>query len=154
MDLMKKERIVYTLGTSDRSIEGFVDLLREYEIKRVIDVRRFPTSKFIHFKNENLMSTLESSGFQYNYLGEDLGGYRNGGYKSYMETGPFRKALHQLEQMAGKESSAIVCAERLPWRCHRRFIADQLTARGWKVIHIIEENTIWEPKGQLDFLKD
>jgi uncharacterized protein (DUF488 family) len=151
---MKKERVLYTLGTSDRSIGEFVDLLRWYEIKQVVDVRRFPTSKFVHFKKENLMSTLDSSGFQYMYLGDPLGGYRNGGYKSYMETDSFQKALRRVEQMAEKESSAIVCAERLPWRCHRRFIAIELEERGWKIIHILEGNKTWEPKEQLDFLGD
>ncbi|UCE19432.1 MAG: DUF488 domain-containing protein [Gemmatimonadota bacterium] len=148
------EKSIYTLGTSDRSIKEFLDVLREYEIQRVIDVRRFPTSKFAHFKKENLLSMLESKGFLYSYSGDTLGGYRAGGYKSYMETDPFQKALDRVERMAETESSVIVCAERLPWRCHRRFIADRLRARGRSVIHIIEANKTWEPEEQLDFLKD
>ena len=150
---MIEEKTIYTLGTSNRAPEEFVGLLKTYEIQRIIDVRRFPTSMFDHFKKGNLISMLESRGFQYTYQGDKLGGYRNGGYKSYMETDPFQKALARVERMAEKEPSAIVCAERLPWRCHRRFIANELEKRGWKIVHILEGEKIWEPRKQLDLLK-
>ena len=150
---MKEEKSIYTIGTSNRSIEDFMEILKTYGIKCVIDVRRFPTSKFKHFKRENLANQLESSGYHYDHLGEHLGGYRSGGYENYMKTDPFQKTLDRVEKMAEKESSVIVCAERLPWRCHRRFIAHELVKRGLKVVHILEKNKIWEPKEQLDLLK-
>lgn len=150
---MKREKVVCTLGTSDRTIEQFVDLLRAYGIKRVIDVRRFPTSKFDHFKRENLAKQLEWAGCSYDFFGDRLGGYRNGGYENYMKTDLFRKTLSEVERLARREPALILCAERLPWRCHRRFIAGELRERGWKIIHILEKGKTWEPREQLDLLK-
>jgi len=149
---MKQEEIIYTLGTSDRSIHEFMGILRECGIKRVIDVRRFPTSKFQHFKREILARELENTGYSYDYFGDRLGGYRNGGYKNYMKTDTFDISLKEVESIARKDPVVIMCAERLPWRCHRRFIGAELQERGWNVVHILEKNKTWESKEQLDLL--
>lgn len=150
---MKQEQVIYTLGTSDRNMEEFVDILKANGIKRVVDVRRFPTSKFDHFKKENMEKALDQAGLSYDLLGEELGGFRRGGYEGYIRTDAFRRAMNEVEGLAKKGCIVIVCAERLPWRCHRRFIGDELTRRGWSIIHIIEKNKTWEPKKQLDLLK-
>jgi len=139
-----EEKIVYTLGTSNRCKEEFVEILNHYKIKAVIDVRRFPTSKWEHFKKENLQRFLEKEGIQYFYLGKELGGYRRGGYEEHIQSVSFQKGVEKLEVVAIKIKSTFVCAERLPWRCHRRFIGKVLQERGWTVIHIIEKEKVWE----------
>ena len=141
---MTGEKTIFTLGTSNRSLEDFIHLLRMSRIEMVVDVRRFPTSKFPHFKKEALSQSLAEEGLGYAYLGKELGGYRKGGYEAYMQTHDFLRGMELLERMATRCRCAIFCAERLPWRCHRRFIARSLEDRGWKAIHIIEEGNAGE----------
>jgi len=142
----KDEKVIYTLGTSTRPPKEFISLLKSHDIKVVADVRRFPTSRFEHFKRENLAGLLKESGINYIHLGEELGGYRRGGYRDFTVTPEFQAGLARLEQIARKREVAFICAERLPWRCHRRFIAMELERRGWQVIHIIDKGRDWVPK--------
>ncbi len=138
-------KTIYTMGTSDRGWEEFLALLREYRLSQVIDVRSFPTSRFPHFAGEEMRRNLEEGGLEYRWLGESLGGYRRGGYQSYTTTPAFRRGIEQLERVVVGGHSVLVCAERFPWKCHRRFIARALEERGWRVIHIIERDRVWEP---------
>jgi hypothetical protein len=140
------ERVAWSLGTSNRSWEEFISLLRTYAVDMVVDVRSFPASKFPHFKKNSLLQSLGEEGFGYYYLGKELGGYRKGGYEAYTQTLEYLVGVELLERMASRCRSAILCAERLPWRCHRRFIGRSLQERGWKVIHILDEKRIWEDK--------
>ena len=136
---------IFTLGTSNRKIEEFLEILKHFRIKIVVDVRHFPTSKlFPHFKKENLEKILKENEIEYHHL-EKLGGYRKGGYEEYTKTKEFKEGLENLIEIA-KERTAIVCAEKFPWKCHRAFIARELEKKGIKVIHIIEKDRIWEPK--------
>ena len=144
---MLVEKIIFTLGTSNRSLEEFVHLLRANRIEMVVDVRSFPTSKFPHFKKEALSQSLAQEGLGYFYLGKELGGYRKGGYEAYMQTDDYLRGMDLLERMAARCQCAILCAERLPWRCHRRFIGRSLEERGWKIVHIIEEGRVGEVGG-------
>ena len=137
---------IFTLGTSNRSWEEFIRLLRAYRIEMVIDVRSFPTSKFVHFKRESMNPSLAEAGFGYYFLGKELGGYRKGGYEVYTQTLPYLAGMELLERMSSRCRSAVLCAERLPWRCHRRFIGRSLQERGWKVTHIIDEERVWEDR--------
>ncbi len=139
-----KKRI-YSLGTSTRSESEFVALLGAYGVETLVDVRRFPTSKLEHFKRENLEAFLRRDGIDYVYLEDKLGGYRKEGYEAYMLTEGFSKGLKELEGTGLEKTIAFVCAERLPWRCHRRFIGNALSVRGWEVIHIIDKDRIWQP---------
>jgi len=140
------DKIIYTLGTSNRKQEEFIELLKLYRIEALIDVRRFPTSRWEHFKRENLQSLTKKENIKYFYLGKELGGYRKEGYEKYMQTDFFKKAIEKLEKIAIRMKSTLVCAEKFPWRCHRRFIGYFLEERGWRVIHIIEKQKIWERK--------
>lgn len=144
----KNKKVIYTIGSSTRSIEEFISLLQTYKIEVLIDTRRFPTSSFPHFKKENLQKVISESGITYIYLGKELGGFRPGGYKEYIHTTMFKKGLTTLEEIAKDKVIAIMCAERLPWRCHRRFIGKELEARNWKVLHIIDHKHIWEAKNK------
>lgn len=140
---------IYTLGSSNRSLDEFLELLAAYGIEILLDVRRFPTSKFDHFKQENLKRTVESAGMEYIYLGKELGGYRTGGYPRYMEGPAFLEGLQALLASLRGRRGCILCAERLPWKCHRRFIARALVELGWETIHILEKDRVrQEAKGR------
>lgn len=139
-------RIIYTLGTSNRELEEFLELLRSRGISRVCDVRSFPTSRrYPHFSSPRFAETLRERGLEYLWLGEELGGYRQGGYREHMRSELFRRGMDELEGFASGAPTAVVCAEKFPWKCHRRFIAAALEERGWKVIHVIDAEREWIP---------
>ena len=137
---------IFTIGHSNRSIEDFISLLMKHGIQILVDVRRFPTSKHEHFKRENLEKYLEKYGIKYIYLGDKLGGYRSGGYKSFTQTEEFRRGIEHLEEIAKTGVTAIMCAERFPWRCHRKYISITLEEKGWEIVHIIDKGRVWRPK--------
>ncbi len=139
-------RVIYTVGTSNRAIEQFIDLLKKYK-HRGRDVRSFPTSRFEHFKKEVMSGYLKEAGIEYIHL-KELGGYRKRGYKSYIKTSEFEEGLKKLEEIADDRTAAIVCAEK-PWRCHRRYITDELSKKGWEIKHIIDERESEKPAWRL-----
>ena len=145
-EMKSSEKIVFTLGTSTRSPEEFLALLKHYGIEKVVDVRRFPTSRFEHFKKEPLAQLLKEKGIEFHYLGKELGGYRSGGYDEYVKSDAFKEGLAKLEGLAASGRVAVMCCERLPWKCHRRFIGRGLAERGWKVVHLIDIGREWIPK--------
>ncbi|MFQ6059685.1 MAG: DUF488 family protein [Thermoplasmata archaeon] len=126
----------WTVGTSTRSLNEFLKLLKQYGIQSVVDVRRFPTSRFEYFRKERLQEILLQNGIEYHHL-EGLGGYR-GGYQEYMRSVEFAKAFSQLLRIIKKNRTAILCAELLFFRCHRRFISDSLVEQGIRVVHILD----------------
>ncbi len=130
---------IFTLGTGNRTLDEFVDLLRSHGVEMVVDVRSLGTSRFPHFRKEALARSLGEAGFGYYDLGKELGGFRKDGFEAYTQTFDYLRGLELLERLAGRCSCAVVCAERLPKRCHRRFIARSLQERGWEVVHIVEE---------------
>jgi len=140
---MKK---IYTLGTDRRTEEDFIEILLAYNIQTLIDVRRFPKGKIPIFRRENLEALLSQEGLEYHFLGTELGGFRKGGYIAYTLTDDFRKGIDLLESLAVKKKSVIICAERFPWKCHRKWIARELRKRGWEIEHIIDKGKVWIPK--------
>ena len=115
-------------------------------IKALVDVRRHPVSgRYPHFSRDALARSLRRAGIRYLHLGEELGGFRPGGFEAYMATAAFAAGLRTLEFAAGRAPTAIMCAERLPPQCHRRFIGAALSRRGWTVVHLIEPDQIWSP---------
>ena len=137
---------IYTLGTSNRTLKDFLDILKDYKIEAVVDVRHFPTSKlFSHFKKENLEKFLKEERIDYFHI-EKLGGYREGGYENYMKSKEFKEGIEELIKIAKNKITTIICAEKFPWKCHRAFISQELEKKNFKVIHIIEKGRIWEPK--------
>lgn len=145
---------IYTIGHSTRSLEEFLKLLASRGIEVLADVRSIPGSRrYPQFGQEALAQALENAGIEYRWM-KDLGGRRhtrkdspNGawrnasfrGYADYMLTPEFAVALGELEQLAHKKKTAIMCAEAVPWRCHRSLIGDALLARGWEVLDIISD---------------
>lgn len=140
------EKMIYTLGTDLRSREDFIEILLAFDIKIFIDVRSFPRSKNPVFRRENLEELLHDNGIEYHFLGRELGGLRKGGYTAYIITEEFMKGIDKLEASAGDRTSVIVCAERFPWKCHRKWISRELHKRGWLVEHIIDKGKVWIPK--------
>lgn len=136
---------IYTLGTDRRSEEDFVEILHACDIQAVIDVRSFPKSRFPVFSRENLHILLEREGIAYHFFGRELGGFRKGGYVTYTVTDDFARGVSALESIARERNTVIICAERFPWKCHRRWIARELTKRGWRVEHIIDKGKVWVP---------
>ena len=137
---------IYTLGTSRRGEEDFIEILFAYDIRSVIDVRSFPRSRIPIFRRENLEPLLNREGIEYHFLGAELGGLRKGGYIAYTITDSFTKGIDKLESIAQTKTSVIICAERFPWKCHRKWIARELNKRGWVVKHIIDKGNVWIPK--------
>lgn len=153
---MTKAKTIYTIGHSTKPIEDFLDLLKTYEIELLIDVRTIPKSKFNPQYNEaNLSTSLEKSGMKYLHL-TTLGGLRHTvlnsvnlgwhnlsfrGFADYMQTPDFKEGLKKLETLGKEYKCAIMCAEALPWKCHRSMIADALTVKKWKVFHIMSKKS-------------
>lgn len=144
-----REKVVFTLGTSTRSMREFLSLLASRGISQVADVRSFPTSRrYPHFSSQAFAAFLAEAGLGYAWFGKELGGYRQGGYEGHMGTPEFLAGLSRLEGWAARAPTAVVCAELLPWRCHRRFIARALEERGWQVVHVIDAARDWKPSGR------
>jgi uncharacterized protein (DUF488 family) len=138
--------MIFTLGTSNRDQKEFLEILKEYKIEAVVDVRRFPFSKFFpHFKKENLEKILKKNKIEYFHF-ENLGGFRKGGYENYLKTKKFKEALKNLIEISKFKNLVILCAEKFPWKCHRRFICQQLEKRKIEVFHILEKNKIYQPQ--------
>jgi uncharacterized protein (DUF488 family) len=144
---------IWTVGHSNRPLEEFLELLRIHRVERVMDVRRFPSSRrHPHFRGDALAAALAAVGIGYLHLPE-LGGRRAPrpdsphiawqtpgfrGYADHMESEEFQRGLERVMEEAGRARVALMCAERFPWRCHRRLIADALTVRGFRVEHILD----------------
>lgn len=143
---------VFTVGHGTRSIDELSGVLNGAGVEVLLDVRRFPGSRrHPHFAREAMSESLPAAGIDYEWWGEAFGGRRDAspdspniawrvdtfrGYADHMASGEFRAALAQLEERAATTSQAVMCAETLWWRCHRRLIADALVADGFEVIHL------------------
>jgi uncharacterized protein (DUF488 family) len=144
---------VLTIGHSNHSLDQFLALLVQHKVEALVDIRRFPGSrKHPHFNGDNIARALQKSGVEYHWL-EALGGRRhkqrdespnlgleNKGFRNYadyMLTGDFREGVEKLLELARQKRTAIMCAEALFWRCHRRLVSDFLVAGGVTVQHIM-----------------
>jgi uncharacterized protein (DUF488 family) len=131
------EKRLYTVGHSTRTLDELVDLLNDYGITQLVDVRHYPRSRRNpQFNIEALERDLPSRRIAYAW-DEDLGGFRKGGYQAYMATPSFALGIERLEGLLTERPTAIMCAEIVWFRCHRRFIARQMVARGYPVTHIV-----------------
>ena len=135
--------LIYTIGYGNRKFEDFVSLLKKYEIDTVVDVRRFPKSRYPEYMKENLEQELPKLGIKYVFMGETLGGFR-GGYRKYMETETYRKGIKNLLDLTKQGKIVIMCLERSPKGCHRRYISQTLKDLDVRVAHIIKDDVIVE----------
>ena len=143
---MDEKSVILTIGTGLRSFEDFIEILLAYGIGAVIDVRSYPKSKLPHFSSPAFPRLLEANGIRYYSFSKELGGYRKGGYTAYLVTEEFREGIRSLEITAREELSVIVCGEKFPWKCHRKWISLELRKRGWEVRHIIDKGKVWIPQ--------
>jgi uncharacterized protein (DUF488 family) len=146
---------LFTIGHSTRSLEEFLGLLAREGATHLVDVRAFPTSaRYPHFSRPTLERAIIDSGGRYTHS-PSLGGRRRGrrdsqntqwrnasfrAYADYMETREFSDALDDLLKLAALEPTVIMCAEAVPWRCHRSLIADAALARSVHVYHILDSH--------------
>ena len=138
--------LVYSIGHSSRSAESFLALLGYYGIECLVDVRRYPGSRrHPQFNQGTLETSLKQARIEYLHLGETLGGYRDVDYGEYQESDTFAAGVAALEKRGARSRCAFMCAEKVPWQCHRRFIAEALVKRDWTVRHILDEDTLWDP---------
>lgn len=144
--------LIRTIGHSTRPVEELIEMLKAHGVKRLIDVRTIPKSRHNpQYNQEALAARLRTSHIGYEHL-KALGGLRHAhkdspntgwrnasfrGFADYMQTPEFDAALTALVEAAKQTPLAIMCAEAVPWRCHRSLIADALTARGCPVEHIM-----------------
>jgi uncharacterized protein (DUF488 family) len=133
---------LWTIGHSNRSIGKFLTLLGEHKIEALVDVRSFPTSEIEHFKSEEMERWLPEHGIKYFWLGKELGGYRRGGYEAHMKTELFGQGVEKLLVVAKERRVCIMCMEKNPKYCHRRFLTAYIERKGLEVIHILEEGQV------------
>lgn len=146
---------IYTIGHSTHPIDEFIGILKAYDIETLVDIRTVPRSRHNpQFSQEALAEALEASDIRYHYM-KDLGGLRHTkkdspnqgwhnlsfrGYADYMQTVEFRQALDELIALGKRSRTAIMCAEAVPWRCHRSLVGDALLVRGIAVEDIMSEH--------------
>jgi len=146
-------RTVHTIGHSTRTIDVLVKLLQTHQIELVVDVRRWPASRRLpHFNRAPLAESLKGSGVDYLWRG-DLGGFRKlstdsvntawrvatfRAYADFMLTAEFDRIMSEMEPIAADRRIALMCAEAVPWQCHRQLLADAFVIRGWSVRHIMD----------------
>ena len=143
---------VLTIGHSTRTLEEFLSILKAHGVERLVDVRSIPKSRRVpQFNSDALAASLREQGIEYVHL-KILGGLRHAkkdsvnlgwrnasfrGYADYMASAEFRDGLERLLQLARQKRTAIMCAEAVPWRCHRSLIGDALLVRGVHVEDIM-----------------
>ena len=143
---------IYTVGHSTRPSEDFIALLGVHGVEQLIDIRMVPRSRTNpQFNRDTLPKTLQRAGIEYSHM-PALGGLRHArpdspntawrnasfrGFADYMQTAEFAAAIAQLIEVGQLKQTAIMCAEAVPWRCHRSLVADALTARGVPVEDIL-----------------
>lgn len=146
--------VIYTIGHSTRKMEDFTAILKRYNIRILADVRSMPGSNRVpQFNKENMEPALEAEGIHYTHI-KALGGLRHTtkdspntgwrnksfrGYADYMQTTDFEKGLEELIRETEKGLTAIMCAEAVPWRCHRSMVGDAMIIRGFDVEDIFTE---------------
>ena len=144
-------KTIFTIGHSTRTIEEFLALLHAWKIEELVDIRTIPKSGYNpQFNDTRLSQSLTKAGIGYRHLAA-LGGLRKAqkdsenmgwrnasfrGYADHMGTDDFSGGLTALMKIAAKKKTAIMCAEAVPWRCHRSLVADALTKKKWTVRHI------------------
>lgn len=151
---MSDAPLALTIGHSNRALDEFIDLLSVHGVEVLVDVRKMPRSKRNpQFNLDTLPEHLAIKGIQYLHLPE-LGGLRKGSadsvnrawrnesfraFADYMQTPAFAEAADRLAEIAARDTICLMCAEAVPWRCHRNLISDALLARGLRVEHILGE---------------
>ena len=152
---------IFTIGHSTRPIDRFIQLLGGNAITRLVDIRTIPKSRHNpQFNSDTLQASLQAQHIRYVHM-KALGGLRHArpdsinlgwrnlsfrGFADYMQTPEFEAALRHVIELAEAEPTVLMCAEAVPWRCHRSLVADALTVRGWRVLEIVSATRPTEHK--------
>jgi len=147
-----RPRIIFTIGHSTRAIEEFISLLKSNGVEQLIDIRTIPKSHHNpQFNGDSLARALRAAKIKCVHM-KELGGLRRArpdspnmgwrnasfrGYADYMQTEEFEEAVRRAIALAGDKPTALMCAEALPWKCHRSLVADALVVRGIEVLEIV-----------------
>lgn len=162
------DKTLFTIGHSNRTIDEFLLILKTYRISLLVDIRHYPGSRHCpQFGQEKLKQSLKKAGIEYISL-IGLGGRRKKdkdsllnagwrspqfrGYADFMQTYEFKENLKELIQLAKEKNTVIMCAEAVPWRCHRSMISDALLMNDFIVWDIISENNV-SPHSLTSFAK-
>jgi len=156
-----RQPVIYTVGHSTRTFDELVNILHEYDISILIDVRSMPRSRHTpQFNKQSLVQTLPKRDITYKHLSK-LGGLRRTtkdsinkgwrntsfrGYADYMQTTEFKEGLDELLSLAQSGTVAIMCAEAVPWRCHRSMIGDALLVHAMRVKDIFDLHKVQDEK--------
>jgi uncharacterized protein (DUF488 family) len=156
-----KKSLIFTIGHSTHPIDEFIELLQAHRIKEIVDIRSIPMSRHNpQFNSDILKQSLQQANIKYKLL-KKLGGLRHTtkdsinlgwrnasfrGFADYMGSSEFAEGLKMLTKIAKDRNTAIMCAEAVPWRCHRSLIADALTKGGWLVKDIMSHTTATKHK--------
>lgn len=148
------DRVIYTVGHGARQVEAFLTVLRDASVAVLVDIRRFPGSRrHPQFGRAVLAAALAGVDIRYEWWGDALGGRRSrtartrhtalrvaafGGYADHMDSTEFRSAVDALVARVAAERVALMCAETLWWHCHRMLVADALTLRDVRVVHLLD----------------
>ena len=151
--MTKQLSTIWTIGHGTRNGDEFVQMLQEAGIQCLVDVRSYPGSRRNpQFSRDDLATLLSRHDIEYQWEGESLGGFRKPradskhvalrsggfrGYADYMESEEFKQSAELLIEQAQETKIAYMCAERLPWQCHRYLISDYLVMRGVHVVHLV-----------------
>jgi len=154
---MSQKTIIFTIGHSTRKLADFIDILQEFDIQKVVDIRTIPKSRHNpQFNEEHLKTALHKHKIGYAHL-KELGGLRHAhadslntgwhnssfrGYADYMQTEEFEKGIEKLCKLAEKKRVVIMCAEAVPWRCHRSLVGDALLVRHYDVEDIYSKTSV------------
>lgn len=163
-NILKMNTKIFTIGHSTHSQQEYVDMLKGYNIKKLVDVRSYPGSRYMpHFNRENMTEWMKDTNIQYLHM-PSLGGRRrvldsidealiNGwdniafkNYAAYTLTAEYENAIKELIVLATKHRVCYMCAESVPWRCHRLLISNTLVSKGMQVYHIINQTQLIEHK--------
>jgi uncharacterized protein (DUF488 family) len=152
-----KKPTIFTIGHSTRMLADFIHILQAFDIKEVVDIRTIPKSRHNpQFNEEHLKTMLAKHHIGYIHL-SDLGGLRHTkadsintgwhnvsfrGYADYMQTNEFKKGIEKLCSLAEKKTAVIMCAEAVPWKCHRSLVGDALLIRHYNVEDIFSETNV------------
>jgi uncharacterized protein (DUF488 family) len=156
---VKRRLPLFSIGHSNLTLDRLLGLLAQHGIEALVDIRRFPGSRrFPHLGQAKLAAAVQEAGIEYHWI-EALGGrrrsadaahspnlgLRNGSFRNYadyMLTEEFRKGVEGLLEIAARKRTAMMCAEAVFWRCHRRLVCDFLLAKGVAVEHIFPDGKI------------
>jgi uncharacterized protein (DUF488 family) len=158
LDVLRKGGCsVFSIGHSSRNLDDFLELIDRFKIQLLLDIRTIPRSRHVpQFNSDSLERALQNHGVGYRHV-KRLGGLRKPahdspnmgwrhlsfrGFADYMQTAEFKKGLSELLDLASEKTLVVMCAEAVPWRCHRSLISDSLLIRGIEVLHIISAKNV------------